>query len=109
MLIADCGSPLCRVDRRPSNPPLSKTEASVSLIAAYRLAASGSETRRAVDGEEQSLDLTMREQRPVEGVAGDRLGLDRRERVAFVDRDDPDAEAVEKLGQGAGFVRSFSC
>jgi hypothetical protein len=56
----------------------------------------------AVDGEEpQSLDLTLREQHPVERIAGHRLGLDGRERVAFVDRDNPDAEAVEKLGRSS--------
>ena len=48
--------------------------------------------KRAVDGEEpQALDLTLREQRPIKGIARYRVGLDGRERMAFIDRDDPDA------------------
>src|SRR5271166_1457550 len=49
----------------------------------------------AVDGKEpQSLDLTLREQHPIERIASRRLGFDGRQRVAFVDRDNPDAQAV---------------
>ncbi len=63
----------------------------------------------AVDCDEpQSLDLTLREQHPVERIARRRLGFDGNQRVAFIDRDNPDAEAVEKLGQGAEFVCNFS-
>jgi hypothetical protein len=55
----------------------------------------------AVDGEEpQALDLTLREQHPIERVAGDRLGLDGHKGVAFVDRDHLDPQAVKKLGEG---------
>ncbi len=50
---------------------------------------------RAVEGDEpQVLDLTLREQHPVERITGRRLG---RERMALVDRNDPDAETVEEL------------
>ena len=59
----------------------------------------------AVDGDEpQSLDLALRQQHPVERIARRRLGLDGSQRVAFVDRDYFDAEAVEKLGQGGELV-----
>ncbi len=59
----------------------------------------------AVDGDEpQSLDLTLREQHPIERIARHRLGFDGSQRVAFIDRDNPDAEAVEKLGQRAELV-----
>jgi len=62
----------------------------------------------AVDGDEpQSLDLTLREQHPIERIARCRLRFDGSERMAALDRDDPDAEAVEKLGQGAELVRQL--
>ena len=48
----------------------------------------------AVDGDEpQALDLTLREQHPIERIARRRLGFDGRQRVAFVNRDNPDAES----------------
>ncbi len=63
----------------------------------------------AVDGDEaQALDLTLREQHPVERIGGRRLRFDGSERVALVDRDNPDAEAIEKLGQGAEIDASAS-
>ena len=43
----------------------------------------------AVDGHEpQALDLTLRKQHPVEGIASRRLAIDGSDRVAFIDRDD---------------------
>jgi hypothetical protein len=45
----------------------------------------------AVEGHEpQALDLALREQHPVEWVARGRLRFDGSERVAGVDRDDPE-------------------
>ena len=46
----------------------------------------------AVDREQpETLDLALREQHPVEGIARLRLGIDGRERIAFVDHDGLDA------------------
>src|SRR5271167_4610900 len=57
---------------------------------------------RAVNGDQsEPFDLTLREQHPIERIASRRLGLDRGEGMALVDRDDPYAQSVEKLGQGA--------
>ena len=50
--------------------------------------------------EPQALDLTLREQHPVERIAGHRFWVHSHERMAFVDRYDPDAEASEKPKQG---------
>ena len=60
---------------------------------------------RTVDGDKlQSLNLTLREEQTVERVARRWLRLDRGEGVARVDRDDPDAQHFEKLGE-----RTQSC
>jgi hypothetical protein len=44
--------------------------------------------------------MTLRQQHPVERIAGRRLGFDGSDRVAFVDRDDREPQAEDKLGQG---------
>ena len=55
-------------------------------------------SKSAVDGEEpQTLDLTLRKQHPIERIAGLGFWVDRGERVASVDRDDLNAQAIEKL------------
>jgi hypothetical protein len=54
-----------------------------------------------VDGDEpQALDLTLRQQHPIEWVASRRLGIDGSNRVAFIDRNDRYAQTLDKLGQG---------
>ena len=60
--------------------------------------------RAAVDPDEpQALDLTLRQQHPVEGIARPRLRLNGCERMALVDGHDPNAEARERI---AGKVSS---
>ena len=51
--------------------------------------------------EPQTLDLTLREQHPIEGIPGHGLWFDGSERVTFVDHDDLHAQSLEKLGQSA--------